>query len=140
MTDSELLRRFEDLSLPFSEWTHRAHIRVAFLYLSSHPFEEALDRIRTNIKAYNAANNRPDGPTEGYNETTTVAFMRLVDAMMRAYGSVCPATDSEAFCEAHPQLLSSRVLRLFYSPERRLHPDAKTEFIEPDLAPLPRVR
>ena len=139
MTDDELLRGFEDLSLPFSEWTHRAHIRVAFLYLSAYPFDEALDRIRAGIKAYNAANNRPDGPTEGYHETTTAAFMRLVDAMMRAYGEACPTADSESFCETHPQLLSSRVLRLFYSPERRLHPDAKTRFVEPDLAPLPRV-
>lgn len=139
MTDDELLRQFEDLSLPFSEWTHRAHVRMAFLYLSAHSFDEALDRIRVGIKAYNAANNRPDGPTEGYNETTTVAFLRLVDAMMRAYGKVCPTPDSEAFCDAHPQLVSSRVLRLFYSPERRLHPDAKTTFVEPDLAPLPRV-
>ncbi|MDQ3332875.1 MAG: hypothetical protein M3552_19870 [Planctomycetota bacterium] len=116
MTDDQLLRRFEDLSLPFGQWTHRAHIRVAFLYPRTHPFEEALRRVRAGIKAYNAANSRPDGPLEGYNETTTAAFLRLVDTTMRVYEEKLPTADSEAFCDAHPQLLSSSVSRLFYSP------------------------
>jgi hypothetical protein len=37
----------------------------------------------------------------------------------------------------HPQLMSKHVLRLFYSPAGRMHPEAKATFIEPDLAPLP---
>ena len=138
MSDEELLRRFRDRSLPFTEWTHRAHVRVAFLTLREMPYEAALERLRGEIKAYNAANDRPEGPLEGYNETTTAAFLRLVDATMRAYGGVLPTPDSEAFCEAHPQLLTKHVLRLFYSPERRLHPEAKVRFVEPDLAPLPQ--
>lgn len=31
MTDEELLAAFENCSLPHSEWTHRAHVRVAYL-------------------------------------------------------------------------------------------------------------
>ena len=31
MDDTELLRHFETLTLPFDQWTHRAHVRVAFL-------------------------------------------------------------------------------------------------------------
>jgi hypothetical protein len=137
MTDDELLRRLEDRSLPFEQWTHRAHVRVAFCCLQQHPFAEALDRLRAAIKAYNAANNVPDGPTSGYNETTTVAFLRLVDSTMRSYGPVMPTADGEAFCDAHPHLLHKQVLRLFYSPERRMHPNAKRTFVEPDLTALP---
>ena len=36
-----------------------------------------------------------------------------------------------------PESDRALLLRFFYSPERRSHPDAKTVFIEPDLAPLP---
>lgn len=138
MEDAEWMSKFEDRSLPFDQWTHRAHVRVAFCYLSKYPFEQALEKLRAGIKAYNAANQVPEGPTSGYNETTTVAFLRLVDATMRAYGRVMPTADSEAFCDRHPHLLRKEILRLFYSPEQRMHPEAKTRFVEPDLTNLPR--
>ena len=137
MGDAEFQRRFEDGSLPFEQWNHRAHVRIAFCYLRQYPFREALDRVRSGIKAYNALNNVPEGPTSGYNETTTVAFLRLVDATMRAYGEVMPTAESEAFCATHPHLLNKEVLRLFYSPGRRMHPDAKGHFVAPDLTALP---
>lgn len=139
MDDAELLRQFEAGTLPLAEWTHRAHVKAAFLYLRALPFEEALKRMRAGIQAYNAANQVIEGSTSGYNETTTSAFLRLIAATMAAYGRVLPTLDADAFCETHPQLLSKHILRLFYSPERRLHPDSKTQFVEPDLAPLPMV-
>jgi len=139
MTDAELQHQFESLALPFAQWTHRAHVRIAYCYLSTRPFAEAMDRIRLGIRAYNAANNVPEGPTSGYNETTTVAFARLICAVMQAYGKAMPTADSEAFCDMHPQLLHKHVLRFFYSPERRMHPDAKTSFVPPDLTDLPRL-
>ena len=46
VTDEELLSAFEGLTLPLAQWTHRAHVRVAFTYLRRHPFEEALGRMR----------------------------------------------------------------------------------------------
>jgi hypothetical protein len=139
MEDHELLQKFEDLSLPFDQWTHRAHVKVAFLYLRSHPFQEALTRVRCGIKAYNAHNKVPEGPTSGYNETTTHAFLHLIAAIMSAYGPVMPTPTADSFCDMHPQLLTKNVLRFFYSPQQRMHPLAKTQFIEPDLAPLPRI-
>ena len=138
MNDAEFLSRFEDGSLPFDQWNHRAHVKVAFLYLSAHPFPQALDKMRRGIKAYNAVHKVPEGPTSGYNETTTVAFLHLVAAVMSAYSELFATPDADSFCDTHPQLLSKHILRLFYSPQRRSHPDAKTRFIEPDLTPLPR--
>ena len=140
MTDDELLRQFEDLSLPFDRWTHRAHVKVAYLYLRAHSFDEALIRMRRGIQAYNAKNNVPEGPSGGYNETTTRAFLQLIAATIGAYGGAFPTDGAEAFCDAHPQLMTRHALRLFYSPERRMNPLAKTQFVEPDLAPLPIVR
>jgi hypothetical protein len=139
MNDTELLRQFEELSLPFELWTHQAHVRVAFCYLQKYCFDDALVRVRSAIKAYNAHHQVPENATSGYNETTTVAFLRIIDATMRAYGQAMPTPDSQAFCDTHPHLLHRQVLRLFYSPERRMHPDAKGMFVEPDLAGLPVV-
>jgi hypothetical protein len=135
----EFLASFEARTLPFAQWTHRAHVKVAFLYLRTLPFESALAKVRAGVRAYNAANEVPEGPTSGYNETTTVAFLHLVAATMAAYGEAFPAPTADTFCDAHPQLMTRHALRLFYSPQRRMDPRAKTQFVEPDLAPLPRI-
>src|SRR5688500_17791100 len=120
MTDAELLANFEARTLPFAEWTHRAHVKVAFLYDRDLPFDAALDKLRAGIRAYNSAPRVPEGPTSGYNETTTVAFLHLVAATMAAYGGVVPTPTADAFCDAHPQLMTRHALRLFYSPARRM--------------------
>jgi len=137
VSDDDFLSRFEDCSLPFDQWNHRAHVKIAFLYLRDNSFDGAIDKMRASIKAYNAVHNVPEGPMAGYNETTTVAFLHLVDSVMSAYGDIFPTADADTFCDTHPQLMSKHILRLFYSPERRGHPAAKTQFLEPDLAPLP---
>ena len=137
MDDATLLQQFESLTLPFKQWTHRTHIKVAYLYLTRHPFDEALSRMREGIKAYNAANKVPEGPTVGYHETMTHAWMRLIHLLVCDYG---PYDDADAFFEDHPQLSSRLVLRFFYSREQFLSPEAKTGFVEPDLAPLPVSR
>ncbi len=137
MTDDEHLQAFETLALPIEQWNHRAHVKVAYIYLCRHPFDEALRRMRAGVKAYNAHNHVPETETRGYNETTTHAFMHLISATMNAYGSTHPTAGADAFCDTHPQLMTPQVLRLFYSPARRMHPLAKTQFVEPDLASLP---
>jgi hypothetical protein len=139
MDDAELLRAFENRTLPFDQWTHRAHVKVSYLYLNAHPFEDALARIRAGIQAYNAHNNVPESATSGYNETTTVAFAHLIAATMRAYRETHPVKSADEFCDMHPQLMTKHALRFFYSPQQRMHPLAKRQFIQPDLAPLPKI-
>jgi hypothetical protein len=139
MTDDEHVQAFESLALPLVQWTHRAHVRVAFTYLHRHPFNIALEKMRSGVKKYNAFHDVPEIETSGYNETTTHAFMHLVLATLHAYGKNVPTPTADAFCDTHPQLMTRHALRLFYSPERRMHPLAKTQFIEPDLSPLPRI-
>ena len=136
MSDDELLCAFEDTSLPQTEWTHRAHVRVAFVYLSRFALQEAIERMRAGIQAYNAAHDVSDGPLMGYHETTTQAFLRLIDHAMCKRG---PFRDARAFCEGNPELLDRRVLLCYYTRERIIAPAAKTGFVEPDLAPLDRL-
>jgi hypothetical protein len=137
MTDEELLRQFEDRSLPFDQWVHRAHIKVAYLYLTRQPFEVAVEKMRSGIRAYNAAHHVPDvpdEPTRGYHETMTLAWLRIIHTTIRLYG--CAASADE-FVDSQPQLKEKKILRLFYSPEVMMSARAKREFVEPDLAPLP---
>src|SRR5579863_7415328 len=139
MTDAELLSAFESCTLPFEQWTHRAHVKVAYLYARQYPFEEALRRMRASIKAYNASTNTPESPVRGYNETTTRAFLHLIAATLSSCEKTHPVKTADEFCDTHQQLMNRNVLRLFYSPAHRMHPLAKLMFVEPDLALLPRI-
>ncbi|MBG88580.1 MAG: hypothetical protein CMO80_16995 [Verrucomicrobiales bacterium] len=78
MDDEEFIRNFESLELPYKEWTHCAHVRVAFISLSRHPFDEALSIVCGRIKAFNAHNDVAEGPLPGCNETTAHAFLHIV--------------------------------------------------------------
>ncbi|MDF1813478.1 MAG: hypothetical protein P1V20_14870 [Verrucomicrobiales bacterium] len=136
--DTRLLEAFESKTLSLDQWNQTTHVSIAFLYLQQYDIDEATQRMKQGVIAFNEHNKIVESETSGYNETTTVAFMHIIDSVMKNYGKVFPVDNSRDFCETHPQLLSKHILRLFYSPERRMDPRAKREFVEPDLAPLPK--
>ena len=130
MTDAEFLAAFENVTLSYAQWTHEAHVRMAFLYLRREDFENALPWVRERIGCYNRARGNPNG----YNETITVAFLRVV-ADRLAQHEIAP--DFETFKATHPELLDSRLLMRHYSKPVLLAEDAKARFVEPDREPLP---
>lgn len=135
--DQTLLTQFENATWPREQWHHREHVKVAYLYLRQYTFAEALPRLRARLQAYNAAHAVPDALDRGYHETITRAWLWLVHVTLSEYG---PADNADAFCDAHPHLLSANVLRLFYSRERIASAEARRQFVEPDLTPLPDGR
>lgn len=135
MSDDEHLQRFEDHTLPIELWNHRAHLKVAYLYLQRFSFEDTLRRLQTGIRAYNAAKGIKDTPTGGYHETMTQAWLHLVHTTLCQFG---PAENADAFFDAQSQLSGKRALLLFYSRDRIMSPEAKASFVSPDLTPLPR--
>jgi hypothetical protein len=130
------IENFEQGVIPLGEFNHRAHLTVAYLYLREQPFEEATSRMIAAVKAYGRLNNIPQTATSGYHETLTVAWMRIVASVIAAYG---PEAGPEEFLAAHPHLLSKVMLRLYYTRERIMSAEARAGWVEPDLAPLPRV-
>jgi len=151
MSDEEFLRQFEACTLPYAHWTHRAHLRVAYLYVTRIGLAGAIPKVTAGIRAYNQSQGIVDTPTSGYHETMTVAWLHLVAAMLAEYapkGALFPdsppllspdAPPSLEFLEAQSQLREKKILRLFYSRERFCSPEAKYSFVPPDLAPLPRT-
>lgn len=135
MNDSEHLRQFEDQSLPRDAWNHRAHLKVAYLYLTRYSFDEALRRMQTGVRAYNAAHGIVDSPTGGYHETITCAWLQLVHTTLQQFG---PAASADAFFDAQSQLSSPRSLLLFYSRDLLMSAEARATFVSPDLSPLPQ--
>ena len=132
MTDEEFLRAFEATTLPYEQWTHRAHVKVGFLYLRGRSFSAALNLMRDAIQAYNAVNH--EKVRRGYHETVTQAFLRLIAA---AEPRDPRFIDAESFCDANPELLDQSILGRYYSPEVLRTDRSRTEFVRPDLQPLP---
>ena len=137
MTDEEFLCQFEAGCWPLEQWHHKQHIQLAYLYLRRYPFNDAMTRLREKIKAHNAAHQVPEGPASGYHETMTSAWLSLVYVTLCEYG---PADNADAFYERSPQLSEKKLLRLFYSRDLFMSPEAKVSFVTPDLAPLPQSR
>jgi hypothetical protein len=128
------LETFERLEIPLAEWNHRGHLTIAWLMLRKDSLQHATDRIRRGLKAFIAHHGIETTPTQGYHETLTVAWMRVLHTTMTVYG---PADSAEQFLEQHPHLLSKVMLRLFYSRPRIMSAEARAGWVEPDLAPLP---
>lgn len=134
MTDEEFMKGFEECTIPHDQWTHRAHIRMAYVMLKRDPLDIALPKVRAGIQKLNASQNTPEAIDRGYHETITQAWMRLVASAIANYG---PMETFEQFGEQHPHLLCRTLLRSFYSRARIMSWEAKKGWIEPDLGKLP---
>lgn len=140
MTDDEFLGAFERAAIPAPQWTHAAHVRMAYLYARRFGFDLALDHTRRGINALNGSHVAAGfKPRVGYHETITAAWLRLIVGALRAADAHkdAPAASWAEFSSRHPHLLDPDALLRHYSRERLMSPAAKAAFIEPDLAPLP---
>ena len=156
MTDDEFVLAFEACTIARPQWTHEAHVRMAWLYLSRRPFTEALDRIRRGIRKLNdrigqplSSHRAPDqyvyrpprhrhtnGDPNGYHETITVAQTRIIASRIRS------GEEYTAFRDRNPDLFDRKLPALFqhYSPALLWSPEARRRFENPDIRELPPVR
>jgi len=122
MTDDELVATFERCTLPRSDWTHRAHLRVAMRYLATCPRDEAARRMREGLRRYNAVR----GAARGYHETITMAWLAIVERGLREHGP-----DGLVDKLADPSLLQKH-----YSGETLRSDEARHAWIPPDREAL----
>jgi hypothetical protein len=126
----ELLRQFEDCSLPLERFHHAVHIQIAFLYLRRHSTQDVLTRFPEALKRYAAAH----GKTGLYHETITWAYILLIhERMVRA----AHALTWEEFAAANDDLLtwSGSILKQYYRDETLSSDLARKIFLFPDKAP-----
>ncbi len=130
--DEAFLHSFEDTSLAFSQWTHRAHLRMAWNYLREHGRDAGSVLIRQGIQRYNEKNK--DLVRGGYHETMTLFFVHVIDLAVRATPDVADFSD---FLARFPALADRKLIEQYYSRDRLRAPAAKTGWLPPDLRPLP---
>jgi len=121
MSDDEFVRAFESCELSEDALHHRDHIRLAAIYVSRLGPAEAAGRFKASLRRFAGH----VGKSGKYHETMTVAWMHLV-----AYS---PPSESA-------KLMDKGYLGRFYSDDLLQSDAARTQFVEPDLAPLPAER
>ncbi len=134
MDEDAFLEAFDAGAISRDAWSHRAHLRVAFLLLRHESFEDVLPRLRAGLTKLLVRFGVEDSLERGYHETITVAWLRLVHSAMRDHG---PYASFDALLEQHGYLLDKHLLRAFYTRRRIVSAEAKRSFVDGDLAPLP---
>jgi len=126
MNDSEFLTQFEAGQI--SEFSHRYHLRMAWIYLRADGFEGGSAKIRAGLRRLTEVHGAPGK----YHETISLFWAHLVDYAI----SLTPEIDDfDEFIAAHSHLLDAGLLKRHYS--AGLLKESRTVWYAPDLAPLP---
>lgn len=130
--DRQFLGAFERCEIPPSQFRHRDHVRLAYIYLTLHDADGALLQMRTSLHRFLA---HVGAPATKYHETITRAWLLAVEHFMQKAGA---AKDFEGFAASAPQLFREGAMETHYTRELLRSEEARQRFVEPDLEPIPR--
>ena len=129
-----LVREFENCTLPRAEWTHHAHLVVALWYLVRHDEAKAVMLIRDGIRRYNEASGIKQTTTGGYHETITLFYIRVIRKFLSTASPDCTLM---MLVNSLIHVCGDKNLPLeYYSRERLMSWEARTGWLEPDLKAL----
>jgi hypothetical protein len=127
--DAAFLTDFETLRLPADAFSHRQHVRLAWVLLRTDP-AAALGRVERGIRRFAGHHGAP----AKYHATVTEAWMRLVAGALASSPAAAAADEPfDAWVHAAPELLDSGRLRLYFSEVRLASAEARAGWVEPDL-------
>ena len=131
-SDREFQAAFEAGAFAPADFNHRAHVRLAYVYLATNDVERATTLMRHAI--VNFLRHHGIAPTK-YHETLTQAWILAVFHFMHRTKEADSADD---FIARTPLLLDSRIMMTHYSADRLFSQHARAAYVEPDLNPIPR--
>ena len=130
--DREFITDLESGSLEVARFDHRAHVRAAYTYLVSRSPDHAVERMRESLRGFLERNGIP---VSKYHATITKAWILAVRHFM---DRTPESASADEFIEANPRLLDPKIMLTHYSAELLFSPQARAEFVEPDIDPIPR--
>jgi hypothetical protein len=130
LNDETFLNAFASGALDPVQFTHEAHLRLAWLHLRLYDRDAAIRNVTEQIRHYDQRHGKGDK----YHCTLTVAAMLLLEGMMKRSA----AEDFPSFLGHHPELVHEfgKLILRHYSPDRLASLAARWEFLEPDLLPF----
>ena len=123
---------FESGQFPIQDFNHRAHLRLAYVYLTEQVTEAAYMSMRDAIHDFLKCNGID---LTKYHDTITRAWILAVRHFM---DKTSHSDSANSFIDQHPEMLDSKIMMSHYSAEVLFSDKARAEFVEPDLDPIPR--
>jgi hypothetical protein len=124
---AELTEILDEITPPGGGFGHRQHVQLAFIAARRYGTARAAHVISDWIRQLTA--HAP----QKFNATVTWAWTEIVGHHVAADPAVA---DFDTFAERYPALLDKRLLTRHYSAAVLASPQARTGWVEPDLAPF----
>jgi len=132
MSDVEFRAAFEAGAFAPADFSHRAHVRLAYVYLAESDVNLALERMRAALLTFLCHHGIP---ASKFHATLTRAWILAVDHFMHRSPESSSADD---FIGRNPLLLDTKIMLTHYSADLLFSDQAREEFVEPNLDPIPR--
>jgi hypothetical protein len=130
--DMAFQQSFELFKVAPAAFDHSAHVRLCYIYLCQYSVDEASQRMKDSLLAFLGHLGAGDSK---FHETITRAWVMAV----RHFMEESPGTASaQEFVAANPRLLDTSIMLSHYSAEVLYSQHAKSSFVQPDLASIPR--
>ena len=115
-----------------AQFDHRAHVRLAYVFLVELDSDGATAAMRSALNGFLAHHGIPAAK---YHETLTRAWILAVRHFMeRSPGTL----SADELIARSPQLLDNKIMLTHYSASLLFSPEARADFVEPDVSPIPR--
>lgn len=127
MDDTEFLHQFMTQALDFKDWTHAAHVRMAYLVMKENQglgIQDMYHKISDLIRKYNAVNK--ELVKTGFHATITWFWVSVV---YQRVTSAC-YSDFEEFVRENQDLLGFSLIFNHYHHDVLFSQDAKTNIVK----------
>ena len=130
LSEEEFEEKFSTCSFRPLWFTHEAHLRLAWMYITKYGKEIAFEKYSNQLQVF-ANKYNADGK---YNATVTFASIEIMNDFMNE----SDAYDFQDFMNEYPQLKTDfkGVLQQHYSGDIFTSKEAKEKIIQPDLIPF----
>ncbi len=130
--DVKFKDRFEAGKVPPADFHHREHLKLVYVYLCESDVQAANDRMCVSLRKFLKDN---DVPASKYHETLTMSWVQAVKHFMVKAGA---PNSFEEFIAADERLLDTSIMLTHYEKDTLFSERARTEFVQPDVEPIPQ--
>lgn len=130
-----LIQKFENGTLPKSEWTHEAHLIVGLKMVLTYK-ELAFPEMKKRIIRFNESVGTINSESSGYHETLTVFWLWAIKQFCDEKGITQFDVDAIDELLYYEPLSRRKLVEDYYSEAILLLPEARHRYIRPDEKPM----
>lgn len=128
--DVDFRAAFEAGVVSPSDFSHEAHVRLAYVYVVENGVDGAAEKMRKALLNFLKHNNIPQSK---FHETITRAWVLAV----RHFMSRSVSESAGDFIAQNRELLDTKIMLTHYSAAVLFSTEARAHFVDPDIDPIP---